>query len=472
MGTEPLAFDPPNYLATTDLIVTNLIFDGLVAFDEDLNIVPSLATGWEQLNDLTWQFTLREGVVFSDGSEFNAEDVKASFERGIQMPRGQAFIGFIESVDIVDDFTVNMNLANPFGPFLQHMATEVAVVTSSDHLDAMSDEELQLNPLGTGPYMLEEFIGQQSTTLVRNPNYWGEDPFYVETVVFIVIPEESTRYAALLAGDVDVIENPPPSEVASIQANEQLHLIRSPATRDVRLAFQVQNDPVDDPVLRRAIAHAIDAQALVSFVVEDLARVADNGWLPPEVFTPDGNVSLEYDPELARQLLEEAGYADGLTLELRTPQGRYLRDREIAEAIQGQLAEVGITVELRTMEFGAYLDSLGNHEGQMFIIGWGISTGDPAVVARQNLHSESAFNFAGYEDARIDEIISLGDQVSDQAERHALYQEMTEKILLEDTIMKPIYWKFNLFAAYTRVHEFLPTPLEQFDLSQTWVEPQ
>ncbi|MFV1991249.1 MAG: ABC transporter substrate-binding protein [Acidimicrobiales bacterium] len=470
MGTEPLAFDPPNYLATTDLIVTNLIFDGLVQFDNELNIVPALATEWEQLDETTWQFKLRDDVVFSDGSDFNAEDVKASFERGVTMRRGKAFIGFIESVDIVDDYTVNINLANPFGPFLQHMATPVAVVTSSDYLAETSDEDLQLNPLGTGPYMLEEFIPQQSTTLVRNENYWGDEPYYLDSVVFNVIPEEATRYAALQAGDVDVIENPPPTEAGTIESSPDFVLIKSPATRDIRLAFQVQNDPVDNPTLRKAIAHAIDASALVSFVVEDLARTADSGWLPPEVFKTNPPVSLEYDPDLARELLAEAGYPDGLTLELRTPEGRYLRDREIAEAIQGQLAEVGITVELKTMEWGAYLDSLGANEGQMFIIGWGVSTGDPAVVSRQNLYSDSAYNFAGYKNPRIDEIINEADQLSDQDARAALYQEMTEIILVEDTIMKPIYWKLNVYAARSVVHDFQPTPLEQIDVSQTWIE--
>jgi ABC-type transport system substrate-binding protein len=470
MGTEPLAFDPPNYLATTDLIVTKLIFDGLVKFDNELNVVPALGTEWEQIDDTTWRFNLREGVQFSDGSDFNAEDVKASFERGAQMRRGQAFIGFIESVDIIDDFTVDINLSAPFGPFLQHMATPVAVVTSSDHLAETSDEDLQLNPIGTGPYILDEFVPQQSTHLVRNDLYWGDEPYYLDEVTFFVIPEEATRFAALQAGDVDVIENPPPHEAASIEADPNLQLITSPGTRDVRLAFQVGNDPVNDPILRKAIAHAIDTETLVNLVVEGLARHADTGWLPPEVFTAAPSVGLEYDPELAMELLAEAGYPDGLTLELRTPQGRYLRDREIAEAIQGQLAEVGVDVELVTMEWGAYLDSLAAHEGQMFIIGWGVSTGDPAVVSRQNLASDSSFNFAGYFNSDLDGLLAEAEQTSDQDRRREIYQQMTELILLEDTIMKPIYWKLNLFASDSKVHNFLPTPLEQIDLSETWIE--
>jgi peptide/nickel transport system substrate-binding protein len=184
------------------------------------------------------------------------------------------------------------------------------------------------------------------------------------------------------------------------------------------------------------------------------------------VFTASPAVGLEYDPELAMELLAEAGYPDGLTLELRTPEGRYLRDREIAEAIQGQLAEVGVEVELLTMEWGAYLDSLAAHEGQMFIIGWGVST----VVSRQNLASDSAFNFAGYFNPDLDALLAEAEQTSDQDRRNELYQQMTELILLEDTIMQPIYWKLNLFASDSKVHNFLPTPLEQIDLSETWIE--
>lgn len=471
MGSEPLSFDPPNYKATTDLIVTRLIYDGLVAFDHELNIVPQLATEWEQIDDTTWQFTLREGVKFSDGSDFNAEDVKASLERGAQKPRGEAFIGFIDGVEIVDDYTVNVLLKEPFGPFLQHMATPVAIITSADHLADATDDDLAFDPIGTGPFALEGYEANQSATLVRNDNYWGEAP-PLDHVVFHLMPEESSRFAALQAGDVDVIENPPPNQAEMIRNSSDLQLITGPATRDVRLGFQVQDETLSDPTLRKAIAYGIDAQTIVEFVVEGLARYADNGWLPPEVFTPDPPVHIDYDPERAKELLAEAGYpnGEGLTLQLKTPEGRYLRDKEIAEAIQQQLGEIGINVELEVMEWAAYLDALDRYDSQMFILGWGVSTGDPAVVARQNLHSESTFNWHNYKNPEMDQILEEAETTTDQERRRELYQQMTEMIITEDTIMKPIYWKLNLYAAQSTVHEFRPHPLELIDLSTTWIE--
>lgn len=469
LGTEPLGFDPPNYKATTDLVITRMIFDGLVGFDLQLNIIPKLATEWKQIDGTKWHFTLRKGVKFSDGSDFSAADVKASFERGAKQPRGEAYIGFIKSVDIIDDFTVDINLTNPVGPFLKNMATEVAVVTSASHLTSNTDEKLQLDPIGTGPFKLENFTPGQSTTLVRNESYWGDPPL-LDKVVFNVIPDEATRIAALQAGDVDVVEDPPPQEAANIKNNPKLQLITMPAARDVRLGFQVQDKVLKDPKVRKAIALAVDAKSIVDYVVDGLARYADNGWIPPEVFKPNPPISIGYDPEQAKSLLAEAGYKDGLSLELATPSGRYLRDKEMAEAIQQQLGNVGIKVTLKQMEWGAYLDSLARHEGQLFIIGWGISTGDPAIDARQNFYSTSDFNFANYKNPEMDKILDEAESISDQAKRKELYQRMTEMLLVDDIVCKPIYWKLSLFAASSKVHNFEVTPLELIDVTTAWVE--
>lgn len=468
VGSEPLSFDPPNYKATTDLLVSWLIMDGLVAFDNDMKIVPSLATRWEQIDDLTWRFELRQGVKFSDGTDFNAEDVKASLERGATKPRGKAFIGFVAGVNIIGDYTVDVKLTNPFGPFLSHMATPVAVITSAEHLATQDDDGLMLNPVGTGPFKLKDYVPKQKTLLVPNENYWGEAP-YLDEVAFHLITDEATRFAALRSGQLDVIESPPPHESAAIEQDPNLVLLKTPATRDLRLGFQVQDKVLKDPKVREAIARAIDSKSIVEFVVEGLARHADSGWLPPEVMPTDPPLAIEYDPEKSKQLLADAGYANGLTLELVTPVGRYLRDKEIAEAVQQQLSEVGITVKIKVLEWAQFLDTLSRHESQLFILGWGMSTGDPAVAARQNWHSGDAFNWANLQDAEIDRLITEAEQTSDQAKRQQLYWDM-QKRLLDNYALKPIYWKYNLFAAQSKVKNFVAHPLELMDVTKTWIE--
>ena len=469
MGSEPLAFDPPSYKATTDLILTNLIFDGLVGFDHDLNIVPGLAMKWEQKDPTTWHFDLRTGVKFSDGTAFTGKDVKASLERGATKPRGTAYIGFIKQVNVIDDHSVDIITKTPFGAFLKNMATPVAAITSADYLAKNTDDQLLLKPLGTGPFMLKQYTPKQSTIIVPNPNYWGEKP-YLDQVTFQVIPDEAARYAALQSGQLDVIESPPPQEAAKMDQSSALALLKSPATRDLRLGFQVQDPVLKNEKLRAAIAHAVDAKSLVQYVVEGMARYADNGWLPSEVLKTTPPASIPYDVELAKKELADAGYPDGkgLTLELATPQGRYLRDKEIAEAIQQQLKQIGITVNLKTMEWGAYLDYLGAHKSQLFILGWGNATGDPGLATRQNFYTGNAFNFANYSNPDVDKLIDEADASTDQAKRVQMYSEIT-KTLLDHDVLKPIYWKYNLFAAKKSVHDFVATPLELIDVTKAWV---
>ena len=468
MGSEPASFDPPNYKLTTDLIVTRLVFDGLVSFDNSLKLVPALATKWSQSAPTTWRFELRSGVKFSDGTPFAARDVKASLERGAKKPRGDAFIGFIKGVDVINESTVDVQLKAPFGPFLQHMATPVAAITSADHLAKSSDDVLALNPIGTGPFKLSEYVPKQRSVLVRNDAYWGQ-AVYLDKVTFQLIPDEAARYAALKSGQLDVVESPPPHEAVAIAKSTDLQLVKSPATRDVRLGFNLTDKTLSNVKLRQAITLAVDSKSLVDFVVEGLARFADNGWAPPEILKAEPALTMPFDKVKAKQVLAEAGYPNGLSLEIATSQGRYLRDKEMAEAIQQQLKEIGITANIKVIEFAAYLDYLSSKKtSQLFILGWGNSTGDPAVASRQNWASKSAFNYAGYNDPEMDRILDEAEQTTDQAKRQQLYQQMQKK-LFDGFVMKPIYWKYNLFAVKNKVKNFVASPLELVDVTQTWV---
>ena len=467
LGTEPLSFDPANYLATTDLIITRMIFDGLVSFDASLHVIPGLATSWTQIDTTTWRFKLRQGVKFSDGSAFSAKDVKASLERDAAKPSGSTFVGFIQQVNIIDDFTVDVKTKNPVGPFLTDMATEVAAITTEAQTK-LPDASLLLSPIGTGPFMLKEFTKGQRTVLVPNPNYWGTAPL-LDQVNFIPIPDSASRYAALKSGQVDVIEDPPTEDVQTIQqGGSGLTLDKSPASRDLRIGFQMQNPVMANLNLRAAIAYAIDAKSIDDYVVNGLERYANNGWLPSEIFTPNPPLSIPFDLAKAKQLLTQAGYPNGLTLELDTPTGRYLGDTDIAQAVQQQLKAIGITVNIKTMQWAAYLSYVGAHSGQMFIIGWANTSGDPAIAFRQNFFSTSSFNFAGLNDPAMDQDLTQAEQTTDQASRQTLYQAAT-KILFDQVVMKPIYWKNNLFAMNTDVKGFVATPNELIDVTGTWI---
>jgi len=469
VGTDVLTFDPHNYKATTDLIVDRLIFDTLVTLDMQMRLRPSLAVRWLNLGPTAWRFELRRGVTFSDGTPFNARAVKVSLERAAKAPRAAGFVGAIAGVDIVDDATVIIRTSRQFAPLLNHLTSPVAGIVSPAALEK-AGEEIVRTPVGTGPYLLKEWIPNQRTVLVRNPTYWGKAPA-IDEVVFRPITDESTRYLAFRGGEVDVLSDPPPNLLNQLKANPRVEVLMSPATRDFRVGFTMSNPVTSDVRVRRALAMAIDRAALVKFVAEGLAREATCGIIPPELMKTEPCVSLEYNPDRARQLLAEAGKAGGMDVELWTPEGRYLRDKAIAEAVQQQLAKVGVRVRLRVMEWGAYLDALTRHEAQMFIIGWGFTTGDPATAMRQNFWSRSAFNFADYKDAEVDRMLDEAEAEFNPVKRAALYRRMTEILLVRDVVAREIYHKNNIYAVNRRVHNFGAHPLELIDLADTWVEP-
>lgn len=468
VGTDVLTFDPHNYRATTDIIVDRLIYDTLVTLDMQMRLRPNLAVRWLNLGPTAWRFDLRRDAKFSDGTPVDARAVKISLERAAKAPRAAGFVGAISQVDVVDDHTVVINTSRQFAPLLNHLTSPVAGIISPAALERYK-EQIDRNPVGSGPYLLKEWIPNQRTVLVPNPTYWGRAP-YISEVVFRPIGDESTRYLSFRGGEVDVLSDPPPHLLNQLKADRSVEILMSPATRDFRIGFTVSHPVLQDVRVRRAIALAIDRASLVKFVAEGLAREADCGVIPPELMRTNPCVSLEYDVNKARAALSEAGKAGGFDLDLWTPEGRYLRDKAIAEAIQQQLGQVGIRARLRVMEWGAYLDALGRHEAQAFIIGWGFTTGDPATAMRQNFWSRSAFNYSNYRNADLDRMLDEAEAEFNPARRAQMYQRMTEMLFVRDVVGKEIYHKNNIYAVRRRVHNFGAHPLELVDLTDTWVE--
>jgi peptide/nickel transport system substrate-binding protein len=470
VGTDALTLDPHNYRATTDLIVDRLVYDTLLTFDLQMRLRPSLATRWLNLGPTAWRFELRRGIRFSDGTPLNAQVVKQSLERAARAPAAQGFVGAIERVDVVDESTIVINTSRPFAPLLNHLTSPVASIVSPVALGRGADF-VRSNPVGTGAFMLKEWVQGQRIVLVRNPNYWGRAA-YLDEVIFRPIGDESTRFLAFRGGEVDVVSDPPPHLVNQLKRNPSVEVIATPATRDVRVAFTMSSQPLTDVRIRRGLAHAIDRSTIVKFVVEDLGREAKCSIIPPELVRTDPCVGVPYDADRARQLLTEAGRGSGMDIDLWTPEGRYLRDKQIAEAVQQQLGRLGVRVRLRVLEWGAYLAALARHEAQMFIIGWGFTTGDPAAAMRQNFWSRSAFNFSNYRDAEIDQMLDAAEAEFNPTRRREIYQRMQQILLERDVVAKEIYHRLNIYGVNRRVHNFGAHPLEMIDLADTWVEPR
>jgi peptide/nickel transport system substrate-binding protein len=463
---DPVSLDPHHYKAGgVDLAVIHLLTDGLVTFDRDMNIIPQLATSWEWEDNTTLRFELREGVTFHDGTPWDAEAAKYNFERIMEAPEVASYFGRLESVDVVDDYTIVLKLSEPYAPFLRNLASPVGGMVSPEAAEALG-EDLSRQVVGTGAFKLEEWLPREQLVLVRNPDYWGTAP-KLEKVIFRPLPEESTRMLAFQAGELDVIKSPSPSQVPVLEQAEDSRVVRTTQLRNLWLGIENGDPVLDDVRVRQAIAHAIDRDALVDFVAEGLVAKA-NSLIPPTMMDlPEP--AYPYDPERAKELLAEAGYEDGLTLKLWAPEGRYFKGKEIAEAIQQQLKDVGIETDLQIWEWGAYNNAILEHNQQLWIQGWGFVTGDPEAM-RALFSTDGPFNSFNLADDRIDALFDAGVATVGEAEREAVYAEMQTRLIEELATVVPIYFLVGFYGVRDNVHDFYLHPLELIDLSETWVE--
>jgi peptide/nickel transport system substrate-binding protein len=303
--------------------------------------------------------------------------------------------------------------------------------------------------------------------LVKNENYWGEKAKLNEFVMR-PIPEEGTRTMAFESGEIDMVSDPAPHRIAGYKKKEDIKIIMEPAARVVWLGFNVQDKTLSNIKIRRAIALAINRGELVDYVAEGLAINAP-AWIPGIVQEFKQKYNYEYNPEKAKELLKEAGYPNGLELNLWTPEGRYLKDRQIAEAIQGQLSKVGIKAKLRVMEWGAYLDALFRFEQQLYIWGWAFQVGDPDSMLRDNFYSKSNYNCTVYKNPEYDKLLDKAVSTLNPDKRKPFYGDI-QKILIDDVVGVPIYHKYNIYAFSNKVKGFQSHPLELIILNNTTVE--
>lgn len=463
---DALTFDPHNYKATTDLQIDNLLYDTLVGIDPStFELIPRLALRWDRTSETTWRLELRRNVKFTDGTPFNAEAVKFNIDRARNASRSQSYVASIKSVDIVDDFTIDIHTDGPYAPLMRNLSVPIVSIVSPTAAQA-SEDALVEKPIGTGPFLLKEWIPRERIVIVRNPDYWGE-PALLDEITFFPIPDDSTRLTSYQAGDIDVIINPPleAAEVLKQDPNTQMSL--QPATRTVWLGFNVGDQTLQNEKLRQAIAKGVDRHLLVATITMDLMRQAV-GLVPPEILKPSFELPHPFDMNSAKQLLADAGYSSGLKLNFWTPQGRYPKDRQIAEAIQQQLNAIGIETELSVIEWGPYLDSLTRHEQQMYLIGWGFSSGDPDGGLRQIAWSKSSFNYTNLQDPEVDAALETASREFNPERRAQMYNDLQLK-LLESASFIPIYHTNTLVGSRKRIKNFIVNQLEMFDLKQTYL---
>lgn len=445
--SDASSLDPAGSNDVPSSVVQANIYETLVNRDENNEIVPGLAESWEQVDDTTWSFKLREGVMFHDGEEFNAEVVKMNLDRildpAVASPRLFLF-EMITNVEVVSDYEVNITTEYPFAPLLAHlshngggMVSPASIEADYEALNGGSDpgSVISQNPVGTGFFKFESWNPGSEIKLVKNEDYWGEEGAKVDSVTFRVVPDSQVRAADLETGNVHIIDPVQPNEVERINNSGVASVNQKASSSLAYLGFNTEKAPFDDPLVRQAISKAIDREAIISGIYDNYGIPAI-GPLAPGIFGYTEDIdAIEYNMDEAKALLEEAGMADGFETTLWTNDNP--QRQAIAVLVQEALAELNITVEIQVMEFGTYLEQTAAGQHDMFILGWSNPTGDADYGMYALFHSSQKGNPGNrsfYENPEVDELLDQGRREADPAAREAIYAEVAQ-LLTDDAPM-------------------------------------
>ena len=451
------------------------IFDKLVQMDADSKMIPGIATSWKVIDPTTWEFKLRKGVKFHDGSELTAEDVAFSIDRVAQIPNSPGpFVAYTKAIigkEIVDPYTIRFKTATPYPLVASDMST-IYIVSKKVATGATTEDfNTGKAAIGSGRYKLGRYASGDRVDLVRNDNYWGEKSPW-DKVTFKIIKNEPARVAALLSGDVDAIEQPPTADLVRIKGDPKFtvsskishrviyfnfdHLDRvSPFITD-KAGKPLAKNPLLDVRVRRAISKAINRQAIVDRVME--GQGVPSGQLVSEKLF--GNVpglkADAYDVEGAKKLMAEAGYPDGFNITIHGPSGRYVNDEKIVQAVAQMLSRIGITAKVETAPMGPYSGRASKQEFSFHMVGWGASTGEASSPLRSLLATFNrdkglgAVNWGRYSNAKVDYLIEQALQQVDDENRKVMLQNAT-KLAMEDLGIMPIHFQFTIWATKKNV---------------------
>lgn len=440
------------------------IYERLVEFTPDLDIVPGLAESYNQLDDTTWEFNLREGIEFHDGEAFNAKAVKANLDRVRDEKVGSPvsfLFELIEEIEVVDEFTIHIKTKGPFAALPSHLAHPAGGMVSPAVIEEdYAQEELltavHQNPVGTGPFQFEEISEGEYVTLVRNENYWGK-PAQAASFTFNAVPEDATRIAELTTGNTDLIYPLNPNDFTQINEQKGTTVNETESVRMEYVGFNTEKEPFDDPALRKAIAHAVNKEDIINIMLEGKAVVADTP-LSTAVKGHSGNIEpIEYNLNTAREILEENGYEDGFTAEI-TVQDRTAA--EIATYLQEELKELNIELEIYQIDPGAFLDYVGNGEHDMFIGGWGTVTLDADYGLYPLFHSSNigtSGNRTHFSNDEVDTLLNDARSEIDETQRLALYEE-AQQIIIDEAPLIPIYHPYLLVGMSDEVKGYAQHP--------------
>lgn len=447
------------------------IYEGLVGRDKNAEIQPLLAEKWEQLADTTWEFKLRKGVKFHDGTDFNANAVKATFDRlldpKVASPRA-GVLKMVKEVKVVDDYTVQFILTEPFAPLLSILASHEGGIISPKTIEKYGKNIIK-EPNGTGPFVFESWTPGQEIVLTKNKNYWGEKA-KVDKVVFKVVPEETTRISMLETGEAQIAEPLSVPMMDTVEASQAVDVYRSEGYGTEYIGFNVQKKPFNDEGVRKAIAHAVEMDSILKGVYNNVGKKA-NSLLGSKVFGYDSDLkAYEYNLTEAKKLLAEAGYPDGFEVTLKTMDSK--ERVNMAEVLQSQLKGIGVKVKIEVLEYGTFVEQVNKGDSEMFILSWRNATGDADYNQYNLFHSNSqrgGGNTFFYSNKEMDQLLETARTEKDPEKRKELYAQTQEKEMKE-ALYIPVRVIENLAAVTKDVKGFSISPSGYLELNDVSIE--
>jgi peptide/nickel transport system substrate-binding protein len=420
------------------------VLENLVIFGKNsMDVEPQLAESWTVSDDgMTWNFKLRRGIKFHDGTPFNAKAVYDSFARIID--KNHPFHGYgkwrylslslgqVKEIKIIDDYTIVLVTKKPYAPLLNNLALWLCPILSPKAMSEYKDQ-IGLHPVGTGPFKFVRWVKDDQIILERNEEYWGEKA-KVDKIILKSIPEPSARLMALQSGTVDIADDLDPDSINLVKKDAKLAVIDRPSVNVGYLALNTEKPALKDVRVRQAISHAIDKETLIKTIFQGLAIPAKNPFAPSIWGYNEAIQPYEFNPEKAKKLLKEAGFDKNKTLELwAMPVSRAYMPEPVktAELIQAYLDSVGIKAQIVRLDWGTYLKKTANGEHDMCMLGWLGGNADPdnflyGLLSADTAKTPGAANVAIWKNAEFTELCLKAQKTFDKAERTKYYLKAQE----------------------------------------------
>ena len=463
-SSDPVTMDPHRGNSAPVLGFLNNVYEGLVRRNREMAIEPALAERWEALGEDGWRFHLRQGVTFHDGSAFTADDVLFSYERASgESSDVRSWFAPVSEVVVQDDFTIDFltSAPNPIFPdsIANFMIMDRDWTVAQDAAEIIPEEEMAttFETNGTGAFQLVERQPGVRTVLEPHEGWWGEVEHNITRATYTPIQSAATMLAALIAGDVDLINPVPIQNVERLNETDGITVMQGREARVMMLGFgheaetlkfseeTTDANPFTDPRVRQAVYQAINVDAIIQTVMRGAAEPAAQLITNQMRGYSEGlGERLPHDPDAARALLAEAGYADGFSFGLMCPNDRYINDEAVCQAVVGMLAQVGITANLTAMPVQNYWPEMRADNYDMYLLGWSPGTFDAEhpirflVTTPNEERRVGSWNFGGYSNARIDELLPMIQSEVDESARQAMLDEV-HAIMQEEVAYVPLY---------------------------------